>query len=227
MADNYDEKYTKPDLRRELKEEIKQSDKGGKEGQWSARKSQLLVQEYEKRGGGYKQDEKDDAAQSLEEWTNQDWQTKEGDADAQRGDAVKRYLPKKAWAMLTGAQTREAERTKQESKEGEQHADWPDVVKKAMWTLGFAEGEDVPEPTKDELQTWAAQLDVSGRSSMNKDELVQAIRDVEIDEGADEVEGGLSDLNKGELYERAQDLDVSGRSKMNKDELEDAVRDAQ
>ena len=226
MADDYDEKYTKPDLRRELKEEIKASDKGGEPGQWSARKSQLLVQEYEKRGGGYK-GEKDDAAQSLEEWTNQDWQTKEGDADAQRGDTMKRYLPKKAWAMLTDAQTKEAERTKQESQEGEQHADWPDVVKKAMWTLGFAEGEGVPEPTKDELQTWAAQLDISGRSSMNKDELVQAIRDVEIDEGTDEAEGDLSDLNKDELYEHAQALDVSGRSKMNKDELEDAVRDAQ
>ena len=138
--DNYDEKYTKPDLRRELKEEIKRSDKGGKPGQWSARKSQLLVQEYEKQGGGYK-GEKNDAAESLEEWTNQDWQTKEGDADAQQGDTMKRYLPKKAWAMLTDAQTKEAEKTKQEvSKEGEQHADWPDVVKKAMWALGFAEG---------------------------------------------------------------------------------------
>ncbi len=32
-----------------------QSDKGGKPGEWSARKSQLLVQEYEKQGGGNKQ----------------------------------------------------------------------------------------------------------------------------------------------------------------------------
>ncbi len=223
-SDDYEEKYTKPDLRRELKEDIKQSDKGGEPGQWSARKSQLLVQEYEKRGGGYKKDEKDDAAQSLEAWTNQDWQTKEGDADAQQGSAMKRYLPQKAWAMLTDEQTKEAEKTKKEvSREGEQHADWPDAVKKAMWALGFAEGEDVPEPTKDELQTWAAQLDISGRSTMTKDELVQAIRDAEI-EGSED--GNLSDLTKDELYERAQDLDVSGRSKMDKDELEDAVREA-
>ena len=226
--DDYEEKYTEPDLRRELKEEIKASDKGGEPGQWSARKSQLLVQEYEKRGG-YKKGEKDDAAQSLEAWTNQDWQTKEGDADAQQGGTMKRYLPQKAWAMLTDAQTKEAEKTKKEvSREGEQHADWPDVVKKAMWALGFAEGEDVPEPTKDELQTWAAQLDISGRSTMTKDELVQAIRDAEIDEelGEEGDEENLN-LNKDELYERAQDLDVSGRSKMNKDELEEAVRDAQ
>ncbi|MEH1892835.1 MAG: hypothetical protein V7K92_26455 [Nostoc sp.] len=44
MADeNYEEKYTHPELRRQLKEEILKSDKGGKPGQWSARKSQLLV----------------------------------------------------------------------------------------------------------------------------------------------------------------------------------------
>jgi hypothetical protein len=32
------EKYTDPKLRDEVKEEIHQSDKGGKPGQWSARK---------------------------------------------------------------------------------------------------------------------------------------------------------------------------------------------
>ena len=47
----YEEKYTHPELRERIKEEIKASDKGGKEGQWSARKSQLLTQEYEKQGG--------------------------------------------------------------------------------------------------------------------------------------------------------------------------------
>ncbi len=53
MAKNR-EKYAHPDLREEIKEEIKAPDKGGRPGQWSARKSQLLTQEYEKRGGGYK-----------------------------------------------------------------------------------------------------------------------------------------------------------------------------
>jgi cytochrome c-type biogenesis protein CcmE len=40
---NYEEKYTDPELREEIKEEIKASGKGGMEGQWSARKSQLLT----------------------------------------------------------------------------------------------------------------------------------------------------------------------------------------
>jgi hypothetical protein len=41
---NYEEKYTDPELREKVKEEIKASEKGGKKGQWSARKSQLLTQ---------------------------------------------------------------------------------------------------------------------------------------------------------------------------------------
>ena len=33
-----DDKYTDPELRKQVKEEIHQSDKGGEPGQWSARK---------------------------------------------------------------------------------------------------------------------------------------------------------------------------------------------
>jgi hypothetical protein len=49
-----EEKYTDPELREKIKEEIKASGKGSEPGQWSARKSQLLVKEYEKAGGGYR-----------------------------------------------------------------------------------------------------------------------------------------------------------------------------
>ena len=46
--------YTKPELRERLKNQIKAGFKGGKPGQWSARKAQLLASEYKKAGGGYK-----------------------------------------------------------------------------------------------------------------------------------------------------------------------------
>lgn len=46
--------YTKPTLRKKLFERIKAGDKGGKPGQWSARKAQLLAREYKDAGGGYK-----------------------------------------------------------------------------------------------------------------------------------------------------------------------------
>jgi len=46
--------YTKPTLRKRLFEKIKASSKGGKPGQWSARKAQMLAREYKAAGGGYK-----------------------------------------------------------------------------------------------------------------------------------------------------------------------------
>src|ERR687898_3448448 len=95
------EKYTDPKLREQIKEEIKESDKGGNKGQWSARKSQLLTQKYEKRGGGYK-GEKDELQKNLEKWTDEEWQTQEGDARARKDDGeTKRYLPQKAWENMS------------------------------------------------------------------------------------------------------------------------------
>jgi hypothetical protein len=116
------EKYTDPELRERIKEEIKESDKGGKKGQWSARKSQLLTQAYEKRGGGYR-GEKDESQKNLEKWTNEEWQTQEGDAPARGEDGeTKRYLPKKAWENMSDEAKRETESKKREgSKRGEQY----------------------------------------------------------------------------------------------------------
>jgi hypothetical protein len=46
--------YTKPGMRKALFERIKAGGKGGAPGQWSARKAQMLAQQYKKAGGGYK-----------------------------------------------------------------------------------------------------------------------------------------------------------------------------
>ena len=46
--------YTKPEMRKRLFSRIKAGGKGGNPGQWSARKAQLLANEYKKAGGGYK-----------------------------------------------------------------------------------------------------------------------------------------------------------------------------
>ena len=46
--------YTKPTMRKRLFERIKAGSKGGKPGQWSARKAQMLASEYKKKCGGYK-----------------------------------------------------------------------------------------------------------------------------------------------------------------------------
>ena len=45
--------YTKPGMRKRLFESIKSGGKGGKPGQWSARKAQMLAKKYKAKGGGY------------------------------------------------------------------------------------------------------------------------------------------------------------------------------
>ena len=50
--------YTKPTMRKRLFEKIKAGSRGGKPGQWSARKAQLLAKEYKSKGGGYKSKKK-------------------------------------------------------------------------------------------------------------------------------------------------------------------------
>jgi hypothetical protein len=46
--------YTNPGLRKRLFERIKAGSKGGRPGQWSARKAQMLAKQYKAAGGGYK-----------------------------------------------------------------------------------------------------------------------------------------------------------------------------
>jgi hypothetical protein len=46
--------YTKPGMRKRLFERIKAGSKGGRPGQWSARKAQMLAKQYKAKGGGYK-----------------------------------------------------------------------------------------------------------------------------------------------------------------------------
>jgi hypothetical protein len=46
--------YTKPTMRKRLFNKIKAGSKGGKAGQWSARKAQMLAKQYKAAGGGYR-----------------------------------------------------------------------------------------------------------------------------------------------------------------------------
>jgi len=46
--------YTKPAMRKRLFYKIKAGSKGGRAGQWSARKAQMLSRQYKAKGGGYR-----------------------------------------------------------------------------------------------------------------------------------------------------------------------------
>ena len=45
--------YTKPSMRKSLVASVKAGSKGGKPGQWSARKAQMVAKQYKAKGGGY------------------------------------------------------------------------------------------------------------------------------------------------------------------------------
>ena len=99
--------YTKPTLRTRLKNKIMASSKGGKAGQWSARKAQMLASEYEKKGGGYKGG-KTAKQKSLKKWTGEKWRTSDKKPairkDSSGKTVTKRYLPDKAWKKLSASE---------------------------------------------------------------------------------------------------------------------------
>ena len=111
--------YTKPELRERIKKKIVAGNKGGNPGQWSARKAQLLAQEYEKQGGGYKKPQ-NEAQKSLQKWENEKWTTSDG-KQARRSEGTARYLPEKAWNKLSPSQKAATNKKKEEgSREGKQ-----------------------------------------------------------------------------------------------------------
>jgi hypothetical protein len=167
---DYEEKYTDPDLREKIKEEIEASDKGGRPGQWSARKSQLLTQEYEKRGGGYRGD-KDESQKDLEKWTDEEWQTQEGEARARDGEETARYLPKEAWENMSEEEKRETERKKCEgSKENEQYVANTEEAKKAR-----KESRALPLKNYDDLNAEEVEKNIKGLSQKE----IRKLRDYE------------------------------------------------
>jgi len=125
--------YTKPKLRERIKNEVMASSKGGKAGQWSARKAQLLAQRYKAAGGGYTGG-KSKTQKSLSSWTKQKWRTKSGKPSTQGPKATgERYLPEKAIKKLSSkeyAATTKAKRAG--TKKGKQFVKQPKTVAKKV-----------------------------------------------------------------------------------------------
>lgn len=123
--------YTKPELRARIKNRIMASSKGGKPGQWSARKAQLVAQEYKKAGGGYS-GSKTSKQQSLSKWTKEDWGTKSGKPSTQGKSATgERYLPKKAREALSASEYAATTKAKREgSRKGKQFVKQPKSIAK-------------------------------------------------------------------------------------------------
>lgn len=124
--------YSNPSLRKRIVSEVKASDKGGRPGQWSARKAQIAAQRYEKAGGGYTQG-KTESQKSLSKWTAEEWGTRSGKPSTQGPKASgERYLPKKAIQSLSKAEYDATSRKKREgTRQGKQFVPNTAPAKKA------------------------------------------------------------------------------------------------
>ena len=123
--------YTNPELRNRIKNRIMAGSKGGKPGQWSARKAQLVAQAYKKAGGGYS-GSKTSKQQSLSKWTKEDWGTKSGKPSTQGKSATgERYLPKKARQALSAKEYAATTKAKREgTRKGKQFVRQPKSIAK-------------------------------------------------------------------------------------------------
>ena len=106
---------------------VKAGTKGGRAGQWSARKAQIAVARYKKSGGGYKGAKK--KSNSLSKWSKQKWRTSDGKPS--RGK--KRYLPDAAWKSLSAAEKRATNRAKAAgNRKGKQFVKQPKRIAKKV-----------------------------------------------------------------------------------------------
>lgn len=110
---------------------IKAGSKGGKAGQWSARKAQLATQAYKKAGGKYT-GEKTKAQKSLSKWTKEEWGTKSGKPSTQGKNATgERYLPKAARESLSKKEyAATSAKKRKDTKAGKQHSSQPKKIAK-------------------------------------------------------------------------------------------------
>lgn len=161
-----------PQLWERVKSHLMRSDKGGKRDQWSARKAQLAVQEYKRRGGGYRGRKPKDT--SLERWTAEEWGTKSGRKSLESGE---RYLPKRAREELSNEEYRAtSDKKRRDLRRGRQHSRQPRrIAEKTARHRHGGNGGKRREPTRAELYAEARRRDVRGRSKMSKAELARAL----------------------------------------------------
>ena len=121
-------KKANPKLWERIVASVKRGSKGGKAGQWSARKAQLATKRYQAEGGKYKG--RETGKTSLDKWTRQDWGTKSGKPSAKTGET---YLPKKARKKLSPQEYGALTRAKRKAtKQGKQYSQQPEKISRKV-----------------------------------------------------------------------------------------------
>ena len=120
-------KKTNPAKWKRIVAAVKAGTKGGRAGQWSARKAQIATARYKKSGGGYSGAKK--TSNSLSKWSKQKWRT----SDGSKSEGKKRYLPDAAWKALSPAEKRATNRAKAAgNKKGKQFVKQPKGIAKKV-----------------------------------------------------------------------------------------------
>ncbi|MEG3181946.1 hypothetical protein [Sphingomonas sp. LT1P40] len=165
---------TNPRLWEEVKAEVIAGDKGGKPGQWSARKAQMAVAEYKRRGGDYEESGLAQDETDLHQWTQAKWGTASG---ADSGKSGERYLPRDIRMLLTDAEyARSTAKKRADGAKGKQFSTQPKDVRDKIARIR-RDG-----PTKAMLVERATELGIEGRAGMDKAALLAAI-DAAVDRG--------------------------------------------
>ena len=114
---------------------VRAGSRGGKSGQWSARKAQLSVNMYKKAGGGYKG--RRSSKNSLRKWTQQRWRTRSGkNSILGPGATGERYLPEKAIRKLSIKEYSSTTRAKRRSlKKRKQYSKQPNKIARKIRNL--------------------------------------------------------------------------------------------
>ena len=158
-------KKSDPKLWEGVKEEVTEGGKGGKPGQWSARKAQMAVSEYKAKGGGYEGKKSPD--NHLSQWTEEEWGTKSGKKSGETGE---RYLPKEAReALMDDEYTRTSAKKRADTRRGKQFSKQPeDVARKAA---AHRDGGQ----SKAAMMEKAKARGIVGRSRMSRAQLAEAL----------------------------------------------------
>lgn len=163
-------KRTDPKLWERVKAKVTRGSKGGKAGQWSARKAQTAVQEYKAAGGGYAGGKSAD--NHLVQWEREDWGTKSGRRSRDSGE---RYLPKKARESMTkGEYAQTTEKKRADTAKGRQFSRQPATEARKTSAARRAAGSG--RKTRAELYKAAQRAQIPGRSRMTRDQLERALK---------------------------------------------------
>ena len=118
---------TKESMWKRIVASVKAGSKGGRPGQWSARKAQLATARYKKAGGGYKG--KKSSSNKLSKWSKQKWDyVSKGDKKKPRKKRG-RYLPESVRKSLSPSEKSATNRKKRAaSAKGKQKAKYSKKV---------------------------------------------------------------------------------------------------